>query len=348
MLKVKVPYEQIKPHVASELHCHDHPELSPIVSLEESKATEEKETHEKPSPIESTDSVTHEEVFKAQSKDSSGSTKEQNQNDVVYCGEKKRMKRPIGPLPVTPALLHKNIDKLLPVIESGEWLTDEHIDNAQAILAANFPYIGGLQATWVFISEECQSLGTPKEDFVQIVNVAGNHWVTLSNIGCPKDTVMLYDSLYNDLDPISKEKLKKQIAYMLMPTSEHVTIQWADVQKQTGTSDCGLFAIAAATSLCYGISPQDCNWEQEKMRDHLCKCFQQKDMALFPQLPIVRKHKKYIRVEKTKVFCHCRQPYKPGVVMIACDLCQDWFHRGCERVPKRVNKNTSFICKNCK
>ncbi len=134
------------------MHCHDHPELPPIVSLEESKATEEKETHEKPSPIESTDSVTHEELFKAQSKGSSGSTKEQNQNDVVYCGEKKRKKRPIGPLPVTPALLHKNIDKLLPVIESGEWLTDEHIDNAQAILAANFPYIGGLQATWVFIS----------------------------------------------------------------------------------------------------------------------------------------------------------------------------------------------------
>jgi hypothetical protein len=92
VLKVKVPYEQIKPHVASELHCHDHPELSPIVSLEESKATEEKETREKPSPIESTDSASHEDVFKAQSKDSSGSTEEQNQNDVVYCSEKREVR----------------------------------------------------------------------------------------------------------------------------------------------------------------------------------------------------------------------------------------------------------------
>ena len=65
-------------------------------------------------------------------------------------------KRPIGPLPVIPALKYKDIAKLLPVIKNGEWLTDEHIDNAQATQADNFPYIGGLQATWVFISEECQ------------------------------------------------------------------------------------------------------------------------------------------------------------------------------------------------
>ena len=31
-------------------------------------------------------------------------------------------------------------------LESGEWLTDEHIDHAQALLAKHFPYIGGLQA----------------------------------------------------------------------------------------------------------------------------------------------------------------------------------------------------------
>ncbi|CAB4021279.1 Calcium-responsive transcription factor [Paramuricea clavata] len=262
--------------------------------------------------------------------------------------KKKRKKRPIGPLPVTPALKYKDFPKLLPVIESGEWLKDEHNDNAQAFLAKNFPHIGSLQATWVFISEECQSVGTPKEDFVQIVNVCGNHWITLSNIGCPKDTVTLYDSLYNNLDSGSKAKLHKQIADMLMPTSKHLTIQWADMQKQTGTCDCGLFAIAAATSQCYGILPQDCYWEQEGMRDHLCMCFQQGDLALFPQLAVVRKHERHHRVENTEVFCHCRQPYNPGVFMVACDRSQDWFHRGCERVPKRINKNTLFVCKNCK
>ena len=163
-------------------------------------------------------------------------------------------------------------------------VTDEHIDNAQAILAEIFPHIGGLQATWVFISEECQSVGTPEGDFVQIVNVCGNHWITLSNIGCPKDTVTLYDSLYNNLDSASKAKLHMQIAYMLMPTSKHLTIQWADMQKQTGTCNCGLFAIAVATSLCYGILPQDCYWEQESMRDHVCMYFQARRSGTFPTI----------------------------------------------------------------
>ncbi|CAB4042278.1 COMPASS component SPP1, partial [Paramuricea clavata] len=342
VLNVKVPYEQIKPHTASDLHK---PKSSPAVPLEPGfKEIKAEEVEEEPCQSTSqtdTVTVTSEQVPKASKNET---------NDVVCCGEKKRKKRPIGPLPVTPALKYKDFPKLLPVIESREWLTDEHIDNAQAILAENFPHIGGLQATWVFISEECQSVGTPKEDFVQIVNVCGNHWITLSNIGCPKDTVTLYDSLYNNLDSASKAKLHKQIAYMLMPTSKHLTIQWADMQKQTGTCDCGLFAIAAATSLCYGILPQDCYWEQESMRDHLCMCFQQGDLALFPQLAVVRKHKRHHRVETTdhEVFCHCRQPYNPGVFMVACDRCQDWFHRGCERVPKRINKNTLFVCKNYK
>lgn len=334
-----MPYEQIKPHVASDLHKSPHESNSA-----ETKAKEEIEVQEE--LCQSTCQDAKDEVPKAQTQTSIRNMR--GKDDVVCCGERMRNKRPIGPLPTTPALKHQNVHKLLPVIESGDWLTDEHIDNAQAILAQHFPYIGGLQATWVFISEECQSVGTPKDDFVQIVNVYGNHWVTISNIGCPKDTVTLYDSLYSNLDSASKAKLQKQIAYMLMPMSSHLKIKWADMQKQTGTCDCGLFAIAVATSLCFGILPQDCNWEQEKMRDHLSICFKQGDLALFPESEVVRKHKKYHSVESTEVFCHCRQPYNPGVFMIECDHCHGWFHRGCEKVPKKINKNTLFVCKNCK
>ena len=41
------------------------------------------------------------------------------------------------------------------------------------------------------------------------------------------------------------------MAYMLMPRSRHMTLFTADMEKQVGTLDCGLFAIAAATSLVY-------------------------------------------------------------------------------------------------
>ena len=61
---------------------------------------------------------------------------------------------------------------------------------------------------------------------------------------------------------------------MLMPRSRHMTLFTADMEKQVGTSDCGLFAIAAATSLCLGLLPQNCKWKQEKMREHLIRCFE--------------------------------------------------------------------------
>jgi hypothetical protein len=164
------------------------------------------------------------------------------EHDVIVTCQKRPKKRKNGPLPVKPATFSDGC-KVQP-IKNGEWLTDEHVDNAQAILAQHFPYIRGLQAVWVFISEGCQYVGTPTNEFVQILNIAGNHWITVSNIGCPKHTITVYDSLYSDVNPSSRANFLRQIAYMLMPTSKHVTIQWADMQKQVvdtrGTSfrDC--------------------------------------------------------------------------------------------------------------
>ena len=135
---------------------------------------------------------------------------------------------------------------------------------------------------------------------------------------------------------------------MVMATSSQITLQWADTQKQKGTSDCGLFAIAAATSLCYGISPQYCTWEQEKMREHLSECFERGDLVFFPQLPAARGHKWYTRVEEVEVFYQCRQPYADNTFMAQCDSCSNWFHRGCERIPEEITKATHFVCKNCK
>ena len=102
---------------------------------------------------------------------------------------------------------------------------------------------------------------------------------------------------------------------MLMPTSKHFKLQWADIQGQRGSSDCGLFAIAVATCLCFGILPQDCSWKQEDFRPHLSVCFETGGLALFPVLKQDRKHKGFKRVEEIEVFCHCRQPYVENVAI---------------------------------
>ena len=135
---------------------------------------------------------------------------------------------------------------------------------------------------------------------------------------------------------------------MLMPLSKHFTLWWADMQRQSGTSDCGLFSIAVATSLCYGFLPHECTWKQEELRPHLSACFQHDDLSLFPVLKQTRSHRNYKRVEEIEVFCHCRQPYTEGIFMVECDNCQEWLHRGCEMVARRITKNTGFLCKNCK
>ena len=427
VLKVKVPYEQIKPHLSSNIHKKVQPAdqtecVEKVLYGDQAEGVEkvqhgeqvgggenvqhhggqaagdEKTQHvEQAKYVEKVQHQNHEQAKKVQQGEQAGGGKkvqhhggqaagdEKTQNverakyvekvqhdkqakhvkkvqhgeyagdddgrtEIVIISEhkKKAKKRPIGPLPVQQAVLVTEISKLLPTIYSGEWLTDEHIDNAQAILAKHFPYIGGLQAVWVFISEGCQSLGTPEQEFIQIINVSGNHWITVSNIGNPKDTITIYDSLYADVSPSYKAKFLRQIAYMLMATSSHITLQWAEVQKQKGTSDCGLFAIAAATSLCYGVLPQYCSWEQEKMRDHLVTCFKRGDFTLFPQLPAAQGQKMYNRVEEVQVFCHCRQPYVENTFMAQCDSCSDWFHRGCQRIPRKITKTTPFVCKNCK
>jgi len=56
----------------------------------------------------------------------------------------------------------------------------------------------------------------------------------------------------------------------------------AKMQKQKGNSDCGVFAIAATTSLADGIDPVNCNFQLSVIRQQLSQCLETKTMTLFP------------------------------------------------------------------
>ena len=99
----------------------------------------------------------------------------------------------------------------------GSWLDDGHIDHAQALLSHQYPQIGGFQSACVFEPDGCQQVGKPKGHFVQILNLSGNHWATVSNINCPKDTVAVYDSMNNSPPKAGKNKLLKPFACLLVP-----------------------------------------------------------------------------------------------------------------------------------
>ena len=50
--------------------------------------------------------------------------------------------------------------------------------------------------------------------------------------------------------------------------------------KQAGTTDCGVFAIATATSLLHGMNPSE--YTQSLIRSHLIQCFETLDLTPFP------------------------------------------------------------------
>ena len=95
--------------------------------------------------------------------------------------------------------------------------------------------------------------------FVQILHVSGNHWLTVSNIGCKPAHVNVYDSL---LTGYLDTHAKQQIASILFTDEPDITASFQNVQEQRGHSDCGVFALAFATSLCTGEDPVENTYVQ--------------------------------------------------------------------------------------
>ena len=63
-------------------------------------------------------------------------------------------------------------------------------------------------------------------------------------------------------------------------SSTGITLNFPNVQKQVGLTNCGLFAIAFATSLAFGQEIYE--FQQDQLRSHLKVCFEQKYIGIFP------------------------------------------------------------------
>ena len=85
--------------------------------------------------------------------------------------------------------------------------------------------------------------------YVQIIHTNGNHWITLS--GIDGSMVQVCDSKYFCIS----EETKEQIALITAADKDYISIHLESTQFQTGSSDCGLFARAFATDLCFGNNP---------------------------------------------------------------------------------------------
>ena len=225
-------------------------------------------------------------------------------------------------------------------LNDGEWLTDAVINASQSLLKSQFK-IGGLQST---NHGHTLTYDVVHEEFVQVLNIRGNHWVTISNVNCPPNHINVFDSmLYGDLPTRSKQ----QIAAIMFTESKDITLNFMDVQSQRGASDCGLFSRAFATSICFGFDPVHIQYTQADLRNHLIRCLANGAMSTFPHTQRKRYSVRKISVVKYGLYCTCRQPESGQ--MVQCNVCHEWYHDECVTIPNKVwmDKKLKWICKQC-
>ena len=77
----------------------------------------------------------------------------------------------------------------------------------------------------------------------------------------------------------------------------------APVQYQCGSSDCGLFAIAFATSLVKGENPVSVQYIQHSMRQLLLFCIEKKKKDVFPRQAAKTKREHYLHNRARDIWC---------------------------------------------
>ena len=88
---------------------------------------------------------------------------------------------------------------------------------------------------------------------VQVVHIGDNHLALFTTVGCLVGEVHWLYSLH--LNPSSRAQ--KLIADVIQYSGDRILIIIKNVHMQQGFSDCGVFAAAFVTAICYGLDPSD-------------------------------------------------------------------------------------------
>ena len=179
--------------------------------------------------------------------------------------------------------------------------------------------------------------------FIQILHNGDNHWITVSTVGLHPSHISVYDSLYTSLSKFTKD----HICALLHTAKPMISVQFMNVQRQCNSYDCGVYAMAYATSLCCGEDVSGIEYDNQKMRGHLLSCLEIGKITTFPSKQ--RDKGNPLREERIPVHCYCRMADTGA--MIECHTCQQWFHVKCDKsISKRCWKkpNYTWKCRNCK
>lgn len=223
------------------------------------------------------------------------------------------------------------------ILETGQWLTDKHINASCAFLKTQFPSYGGFQSP--LFQYKVPLVAHPA---VQVIFLEGQkHWAAISTANCEKNTVNYYDSLNSS---VSIEA--QQIIVNLLRPTDAITIKVKNVSTQDGAADCGLFAIAYCTSIVYEQNPCLVVYSQPEMRIHLKSCLEQNKLTLFPTLKKRRLSTEDLVTETVELCPVCMLP-DDGEMMVYCEECHKWFHNTCVAEFDAADSGNNWLCSKC-
>ena len=178
------------------------------------------------------------------------------------------------------------------------------------------------------------------------------HWVTSVRYE-DNGPVYLLDS-YLSLDPKTaymSVSVEIQLAKIYGKNSKELTILMPEIQRQTNSLDCGLYAIANMIEFVYnrydGLRQGKLkfNFAEDKMRDHLIKCLENKKMTPFPKSD--NKTRKFkMHSDKIDLYCCCFLPQHYDA-MVECEKCRLWFFQSCKN-PTPEELKGQYFCEKCK
>ena len=111
------------------------------------------------------------------------------------------------------------------------------------MLKQQHPQMNGLQPP--VLADNYAMSPSPNDDFVQVIQVNNDHWLALSTVGCQPSEIRVFDSFGGQLP----QKRIKLVVDLLQSKEKELTLEYVNVQKQRGGSDCGLFALTFITCL---------------------------------------------------------------------------------------------------
>ena len=152
-------------------------------------------------------------------------------------------------------------------ITNGEEICDNIVNAAASLLMRVNPLLNIQSATL-----DSSLLSHNPMESIHIHHNAAHHFVTTSSFG---GKVILYDSM--NIAPTNQ--LKEQITAIYSPDNTIPEFFRAPINTlQSGSVDCGIFAIAYATDLAFGNNPSDIVYDQANMREHLLQCLEKSSL----------------------------------------------------------------------